>query len=118
MCCIFLLLLIGGITLIVNIEHKVDTIAIGSLELSNISDGNYIGECSIAPVYVKVSISVKDHTLTDIEILEHANGLGSSAEVITDTVIKEQSFEVDAVSGATVSSKCILKAIENAIQGE
>ena len=42
----------------------------------------------------------------------------SKAEKIVNDVISEQSSEVDAVSGATVSSKCIIKAIENALQSE
>lgn len=43
------------------------------------------------------------------------NSLGSAAEVITDTVVQHQSVEIDAISGATMSSKTILKAVENAL---
>ena len=39
-----------------------------------------------------------------------------SAENIKEDIKKEQSLNVDAISGATVSSKCILKAIEKAIE--
>jgi len=38
-----------------------------------------------------------------------------AAELITDMVIDSQSLKVDVVSGATYSSKIILKAIENAL---
>ena len=41
--------------------------------------------------------------------------MGEKAEVIIDKVMAEQSLEVDVVSGATLSSKCILNAIENAL---
>ncbi len=51
-----------------------------------------------------------------ITILQHDNGLGSTAESIVNDVVKEQSLDIDTVSGATVSSKCILKAVENAIE--
>lgn len=51
-----------------------------------------------------------------IKIIEHENGLGGKAEKIVDDVISRQSLEVDALSGATVSSKYIIKAIENALQ--
>lgn len=37
---------------------------------------------------------------------------------LADDVISEQSLEVDTVSGATVSSICIMKAVENALQVE
>ena len=39
-------------------------------------------------------------------------------KTLVDDVISKQSLEVDAVSGATVSSKCIIKAIENTLQSE
>jgi len=48
-------------------------------------------------------------------ILEHDNGKGGKAEKIVDDVIKAQSLNVDVVSGATVSSKVILKAGEMAL---
>lgn len=51
-----------------------------------------------------------------IKIIEHENGLGSKAEKIVDDVISRQSLKVDAVSGAAASSKCIIKAIEDALQ--
>jgi len=85
-------------------------------DLSNIQDGDYIGEYSITPVHVKVKVSVNNHQITDISILQHDNGLGSTAESIVNDIVEEQSLDIDAVSGATVSSKCILKAVENAIE--
>ena len=48
-------------------------------------------------------------------MLEHKNGQGTPAEVIPEKVVETQTLEVDIVSGATYSSKVILKAIENAL---
>ena len=87
-------------------------------DLSNIQDGNYIGEYSIAPVHVKAEVSVSNHQITNIAILRYDNGLGSTAESIVNDVVEAQSFGIDAVSGAAVSSKGILKAVENAIENE
>lgn len=58
----------------------------------------------------------KSHGFRNITILQHDNGLGSTAESIVNDVVQEQSLDIDAVSGATVSSKYILKAVENAIE--
>ena len=41
---------------------------------------------------------------------------GQKAEQVTQEVISSQSLKVDIVSGATNSSKVILKAIENALE--
>jgi uncharacterized protein with FMN-binding domain len=82
-----------------------------------VSDGIYTGKHEISPVMVAVRVSVENGTITDITITEHQNGLGGKAERIVDDVLGRQSLEVDAISGATVSSKTILKAIESALDG-
>lgn len=99
-----------------HVTKKADTILVDNIDLSVIPDGQYIGEYSIFPVYTKIEITVKNHEFSEINILKHDNSLGSSAENIKEDIKKEQSLNVDAISGATVSSKCILKAIEKAIE--
>ena len=111
-----LLLFIAGKIVVGNMVRNVQHISVSIPDLSDIQNGNYIGEYSIVPVYVKVEVSVNNHQITDIVILRHDNGLGSAAESIVNDVVVEQSLDIDAVSGATVSSKCILKAIKNAIE--
>lgn len=113
---VVLLFFIAGKIVMKNMVRNVQHIPVSMPDLSVMQDGNYIGEYSITPVYVKVEISVHNHQITGIVILEHGNGLGSAAESIVNYVVKKQSLDIDAVSGATVSSKCILKAIENAIE--
>ncbi len=92
-----------------------DTIEFGSLDLASINDGNYEGSYSAGIVKATVRVKIENHTITDIDILKHDNGKGKAAEAITSDVIKNQSVQVDVVTGATYSSKVILKAIENAL---
>ena len=68
------------------------------------------------PVSAKVSVTIKDHRIESIELLEHNNGQGAGAEVIPSIVVEKQTMQIDTISGATYSSKVILKAIENALQ--
>lgn len=84
--------------------------------MENVGDGTYIGEYSAPPVSVTARVTVANHRFTNIEIVKHDNGLGGKAEKITDDIIGRQSLDVDAVSGATLSSVCILKAVENAVE--
>ena len=114
--CVILFVFIGVKVVLNVLVNDVNSITVLSPDLANISDGMYVGEYSVTPVRVKVEVFVTEHKITDIKIIEHENGLGSKAEKIVNDVISEQSLEVDAVSGATVSSKCILKAVENAIE--
>lgn len=86
-----------------------------SYDLMALADGAYQGQCDNGLVFVRVEIKVENHRLADVRILEHRNGRGRAAETIADSVVDNQSIEVDAVSGATISSQSILKAIENAL---
>jgi len=89
---------------------------IGRLELERVSDGTYIGSCDALVIGAKVEVTVKDHKITDISLLEHKTERSKPAEVIPDRVIKAQSLQVDTITGATNSSKVLLKAIENAVE--
>ena len=85
-------------------------------DLSLIQDGVYNGTFDAFLVYADVDVSVYGHRITGITINEHKNGRGAGAEVIIDEVLSKQSLEVDAITGATNSSKVILKAIEDALK--
>lgn len=112
---ILVVLLIAVIFIMMNIPKK-QQVSDSGFDLSQLSDGLYEGECSNGLVYVKLEVTLKDHIITKIDVLEHRNGMGQSAEGIVDTVIAEQSIEVDDVSQATFSSQTILKAVENALK--
>ena len=114
--CIIPFILIGVSFCLKALVNDVNNITVSNPNTANIADGIYVGEYSVTPVYVKAEVSVTKHKITSIKIIEHENGLGSKDEKIVDDVISRQSLKVDAVSGATVSSKCIIKAIENALQ--
>lgn len=105
-----------GILLLATLRNA-QNLSVATPDLSHVSDGDYTGEYAIAPVFVRVVVSVEDHRITNIVILQHQNGLGNRAERLAGAVVETQSLEVDTVSGATVSSKCILKAVECAITG-
>lgn len=105
-----------GLTALVFLNlPKPVTASDASFDLAQIADGTYSGSCDNGLVKVRVEVLVKNHAIVEVRLLEHDNGLGSAAEIITDMVIQRQSVEVDAISGATISSKTILKAVENAL---
>jgi uncharacterized protein with FMN-binding domain len=99
-----------------NLE-ELSTLSIGRVDLASVRDGTYEGGYKVFPVTVRVRVTVEDHRISDIQILEHIQGQGKSAEAITGEVIRKQSLQVDIISGATYSSKVILKAIEAALTG-
>ena len=85
--------------------------------LSQLADDTYYGGCDNGIVKAQVEVDVASGVITDVRIIEHQNGLGSPAEAVARKVVESQSVEVDAITGATMSSHTILKAIENALSG-
>lgn len=83
--------------------------------LDKVSDGTYQGSYEAGLTSAKVEVVMANGRIADLQLLEHDHGRGEAAEAIIDTVVEEQSLEVDAVSGATISSKVILKSIERAL---
>lgn len=99
-----------------NFDKTISDITISNVDLSKVSDGTYTGSYKVFPVAAIVKVTVNDHKITGIDLVKHNNGQGAAAEVIPDHVIEAQTLDVDIISGATASSKVILKAIENALK--
>ncbi|ABW19840.1 FAD-dependent oxidoreductase [Alkaliphilus oremlandii] len=68
---------------------------------------------------VKVEVEFSDAAILSIKIVEHSESAGISdvpMKRIPEEVIEGQTLAVDTVAGATVSSKAILAAIEDAVK--
>ncbi|AGK98046.1 FMN-binding protein [Clostridium pasteurianum] len=108
-----------GVNYLINLQkykNAIKAISIGNVNLSKISDGTYSGSYDAYIIAADVSVAVNNHKITDIKLLRHKNERGQRAEVIPQRVLAAQSLAVDTVSGATNSSKVILKSIENALE--
>jgi uncharacterized protein with FMN-binding domain len=115
---VLLLMGIGGKLVLNQFEQELsamEEIELTEINLTEIVDGTTTGEYEAGPIKVVIEVEVKDHRITGLNLKEHRNGQGKEAESILDVIIKEQKLLVDAVSGATYSSKAIQLAIENAL---
>lgn len=88
---------------------------ISDVDLSTANDGIFSAGHRVLPIDVEVQVTVKNHRITDVFLVKHFNGQGSAAEVLPSQILKEQSLQVDAIAGATYSSKVIVKAIQTAL---
>lgn len=67
---------------------------------------------------VTVSVTMENGAIAAIEVTDHAEtaGLGDTAmNALIETIVSTQSIAVDAVSGATNSSKALLTAVEDCL---
>ena len=119
---IMLLLLVGFVWGIIYLNSVADykqavkETTFEEINISDISDGVYIGEYDVNFIYAKVEVTVQNGEITNINILEHRHERGKAAEAITNKIVDEQKIDVDAISGATNSSTVIKKAVENALK--
>ena len=98
-------------------KRAVGETTFGEIDITDVSDGIYIGEYDVNFIYAKVEVTVEDGEIVSINILEHRHERGKAAEKVIEKIIEEQKIDVDAVSGATNSSTVIKKAVENALKG-
>jgi uncharacterized protein with FMN-binding domain len=91
-------------------------IAGGPIPESGLKDGLYKGEAKNGPVSVLAEVTIQNQRIIKIDLLKHRNWKGKPAEQVIVRIIEEQSTNIDAVSGATMSSVAIMNAVEDAIQ--
>lgn len=87
----------------------------------DVEDGEYRGSGEGHWTDIEVSVLVENNELQEIRIVsqEESPGLGDTAMAnLTESLISEQSLEVDIVSGATNTSEGFLKAVNDALESE
>ena len=95
---------------------RIGELTIEEIAVSAVKDGTYQGSQNNFPVTAKVRVTVNSGKITEIELLRHIHGPKHGADEIVGRVMAKQSLAVDAVSGASYSSKVVLKAIESALK--
>lgn len=115
---IMTVVILAGVIFISIMQKNLDELAdtqIQNIDLTKVKDGTYEGKYQALPVTAEVKVTVVNNEISEISIVKHTNGQGKAAEGIIEEVISAQSLQVDVISGATYSSKVILKAIEDAL---
>jgi uncharacterized protein with FMN-binding domain len=115
----FLVLAVFLLFLVVSCAVNFAAIQAQMPDLSTKTDGTYRGAYALSktPVKVTLDVDIENAKITGIEIVKHrCSPIGKKAEKITDTILEKQSLDVDAVTGATGSSKAIIKAVEAALK--
>jgi len=110
---------IGGKIAFARIEKNLaglKDLPIERVDVSRLADGDYPGAYKAFPVEVELVARVRGGRIAGIDLIKHSNGKGKAAESLLPLVVEKQDIGLDAVSGATYSSKVILKAIEDALK--
>ena len=79
------------------------------------ADGVYVGSSRGYGGAVRVQVTMENGSITEVEVLDASH---ETKQFLLTTVVDAQSWEVDAVSEATYTSRGILGAVQNALTGE
>ena len=114
---ILLVLVFAGGMIYLSIGLKAgQNVVLSGLDMSNVHDGVYYGSYKAGRWSNKVAVTVDNGRITSIEILDDVTFVKPEvSDELFFRVIEAQSTDIDAVSGATVTSKAYLKSIENAL---
>lgn len=100
------------------LDAYISQVNIEYIDITGVADGTYYGEADASVVTAAVMVTVKDGSLTEIELLEHKNGKGEPGEQVIDRMLESQRVDVDTIAGATYSSLIIQDAVRKALLGE
>ncbi len=90
-----------------------------SLKLEQIADGTHAGEAEGFLGPMKVEVTISDGKITEFKVVSHADTpdiANPALSELRDRMVEQQTWEVDAVSGATYSSKGFVQAVINALE--
>lgn len=110
---------ISSLTAELEQQQAVTTANADSSTDSPYEDGVYQGEAQGYGGKVVVELTIEDGILTDLNILsakQEDTAYLEAASALLETILEEQSTDVDVVSGATFSSNGILHATEEALR--
>ncbi|OQB24475.1 MAG: FMN-binding domain protein [Firmicutes bacterium ADurb.Bin182] len=108
-------------------RREIAELTFAPVDFKNLKDGTYIGEYKGTKSHLrdtKVEVTVSGGEISDIKVLKGAvDKDGKPVKMTNDQTVddlfgrsvKSQTLQVDVISGATVTSKSHLKALENAL---
>ena len=80
-------------------------------------DGKYTGKAKGYKSDVEVEVEIKDGKIVKIDVKQQEDPLyWNVAKTVIDRIIEKQKAQVDASTGATITSKAIMYAVEEALE--
>jgi uncharacterized protein with FMN-binding domain len=102
-----------------NQYKHVQEMVINDISASHLQNGDFEGEYAYGKNTYSVNVTVMEGEIAHIDLAVDTKDSNQKyvdkASALVDDVISSQSLQVDCISGATRSSKSILKAVENAL---
>lgn len=91
----------------------------GSIPSGALKDGTYQGEARGFAGNIVTEVTLANGRIVEIKVLKHKESRGWYEEVfmrLPEDIIKKQRLDIDTVSGATKTSRGLVKSVENAVK--
>ncbi len=89
----------------------------GSIDFGSIPDGTHRGLFTYGAFNFIVEVVAENGRVTTINVVQNRdNQQSEDAVAVLARIVEAQSLDVDAVSGATATSRALTKAVENALR--
>ena len=94
-------------------------ITIADTDLSASADGTYTGDVVFDGFEYAVQVAVRDNAIAEVRVTSNreTSYARMAAKATIPAILASQNANVDAVTGATATSKALMKAVERAIAG-
>ena len=96
-------------------RRSIRNTSIRSVDFSRLPDGVYDGEYKRGRFSSKVRVTVLSGKVAKIDVLQDMQYQSEVTQKAVGAVLEAQSLQVDTVSGATITTRAFLKAVENAL---
>lgn len=97
-------------------QATIRALTIEDQDLSSLHDGTYTGDYTYRGFTYTVRVTTLSNRIKSIEIVSNRTSKHAKlAEGVIQNVLNKGNVDVDVVAGATISSKVLLKALEQAI---
>jgi uncharacterized protein with FMN-binding domain len=114
------ILVLGGIAALAASRglSEIQAMTVIEPDLIALADGVYAGEFNKYRWHYSVEVRMEDKRISDIAVLKQPDGRAELAAAAVEEIIRTQKLNIDAVSGATVDTRALQKAVEAALLDE
>ncbi len=85
------------------------------VDLQNVEDGVYYGKTYTSFLHVQLNVSVENHKITNIEVLESEGIDGETAKPVLQKMIEENKVAVPAIKHAELGSLVYISCVSCAL---
>ena len=98
-----------------NYYKQAAKLAFYNVQPADVSDGTYRGKVYTSFMHVQLDVTVADHKLTDIRIIENEGAYGKRVAPILDDMITQNTSVVQAVKGEELASIVFVACVDDAL---